>query len=345
MSRIAVTGAAGPVGRRVCALAAADPDVDEVLAIDRDDVGDIGAWVKPHRVHLREADLDALFDGVDVVCHLAGSDPLEETVVDHDVHTTSRVLEAAGRAGVRQIVARSSATVYGAWADNPIPLTEADPVHPNPEATWVQVRVRVEELLQAFAEANPSCAVAVVRPTVTVSPDGPDELGRVLATARMVVTGDDEPPVQFVHADDVASAVDVVRRRAASGAFNVAPDRSMDGAMLRALVGGRPRVRLPDWLTRRLGEIGWRYRLAPTPPGFGPFAAHPWVVANDRLRELGWEPTHTSDEAFVAGHEAAPWAQISPQRRQELALGAAVVAILGIGGGAAVALRRRIRHR
>jgi len=343
MSRIAVTGAAGPVGRRVCARLLADPEVTQVVAIDRqrlhlpDGVArEQRSRLRVHRAHLRDADLSALFEDVDAVLHLAGSDPLEGTAVDHDLVTTSRVLAAVEERGVRQVVARTSATVYGAHDDNPLPITESSELRPNDESPWVQVRVQIEERLRDFAEAHPDVAVAVLRPCVTVSEAGPDELGRVLSTARMVGPGEGAPPAQFVHADDVAAAADVVRRERGEGAFNVAPDGALDAERIRALVGGAPRIPLPGWLARRVTDLGWRYRLAPTPPGFVPFTRAAWVVANDRLRALGWEPTFDNDEAFVAAHAAAPWAQISPQRRQELALGVAGVVIVG-GGTAAVA--------
>lgn len=347
MSRIAVTGAAGPVGRRVCGLLLGDPDVDCVVAIDRQRVhlppGTDRGRLEARRVHLKDADLDVLLAGADAVLHLAGSDPLEGTPVDHDLTTTSRVLTAADRCRVGQVVVRTSATVYGAWPDNPLPITESAELRPNDETPWVKVRAGIESRVQEFADAHPDVAVAVLRPTVTVSDDGPDELGRVLAAARVVAPADDAPPAQFVHADDVAAAVDVVRRARATGAFNVAPDGAVEAARIRALVGGAPRFSLPEWLARRLTDLGWRYRLAPTPPGFLPFVTEPWVVANDRLRELGWEPSLTNDEAFVAGHAAAPWAQVSPKRRQELALGVAGAALLGAGVGVVALVRRRLR--
>lgn len=351
MARIAVTGAAGPVGRRLCALLAADPDVELVRAIDRRRVHlpDSGRGdprrdrLDVRRVHLREADLDEALEGIDVVCHLAGSDPLEGTSVDHDLHATARLLDAVDRTGVGQLVVRTSATVYGAWGDNPVPLTEAAQLRPNPETAWVQMRVRIEEQVRAFADSHPDVAVAVLRPSVTVAEEGPDELGRVLAAARVVAPADGASPAQFVHVDDVVSAVDVVRRTRAEGAFNVAPDGAIPADRIRALVGGAPRVPLPAPLARRLTAIGWRYQLAPTPPGFVPFVTDSWVVANDRLRAIGWSPTMTNEEAYVAGHAAAPWAQISPKRRQELALGAAAAVLVAGGVAAAAAVRRTLR--
>ena len=351
MARIAVTGAAGPVGRRLVALLAADPEVELVRAIDRRRVhlpDRVRAdprrdRIELCRVHLRDADLDAVLDGIDVVCHLAGSDPLEDAPVDHDLVTTARLLEAMARAGTGQLITRTTAMVYGAWPDNPVPLTEAAELRPNAESPWVQVRARIEGRIQEFAGAHPDVAVAVLRPCVTVSDEGPDELGRVLAAARVVAPPDGASAAQFVHVDDVVAAVDAVRRSRAEGAFNVAPDGSVPAERIRALVGGAPRVPLPAWLARRLTAIGWRYQLVPTPPGFVPFVTDSWVVANDRLRSLGWEPTMTNEEAYVAGHAAAPWAQISPKRRQELALAATAAVLVGGGAAAAAALRRSLR--
>jgi UDP-glucose 4-epimerase len=277
------------------------------------------------------------------VCHLAGSDPLEDVDPDHDLVTTSRVLDAVAAVGTRQVIARTSATVYGAWPDNPVPLSETAPLRPNAESPWVLVRAQLEDRLSQFATDHPDVSVAVLRPCVTVSEDGPDELGRVLGAARLVAS-DRAPGAQFVHADDVAAAVDVVRRSCAAGPFNVAPEGALDPDLIRALVGGTPRIPLPEWAARRLTTIGWRYQVAPTPPGFLPFVNHPWVVASDKLRALGWKAEHTNEEAFVAGHDAAPWATISPQRRQELALGVAAVALAGAAGATGWALRRSFRR-
>lgn len=331
------------MGRRVCGLLAADDDIEEVIAIDREPMAPIDGRVTTHQVHLRDVDIDRLFAGVDVVCHLAGSDPLEPAALDHDLHTTTRVLDSARRCNVAQVIVRTTAAVYGARPDNPVPLPETAAIRPDAETAWVRVRGQIEDQVAGFASVNPDIAVAVLRPCVTVSPDGPDALGRVLAAARVVAATDGAPPQQFVHADDVAAAVDVVRRAGAEGIYNVAPDGALDPEMIRALVGGSPRLPLPEAVARRLTALGWRYKVAPTPPGFLSYVTHPWVVGNDRLRGLGWIPTHSNEEAFVAGHAAAPWASVTPQRRQELALGAAAVVVVGAIAGAAALVRRQLR--
>jgi hypothetical protein len=67
-----------------------------------------------------------------------------------------------------------------------------------------------------------------------------------------------------------------------------------------------------------------------------PYLVHPWVVANDRLRDAGWAPRHTNEEALLlampadGGHGALPWV-------------AAVSALLVGAAGATWWLTRRRR--
>ena len=49
-----------------------------------------------------------------------------------NVEGTRRVLAAAAAVSATRIVRISSATVYGAWPSNPVPLTEDAPLRPNP---------------------------------------------------------------------------------------------------------------------------------------------------------------------------------------------------------------------
>ena len=61
-----------------------------------------------------------------------------------------------------------------------------------------------------------------------------------------------------------------------------------------------------------------------------PYAAHPWLVANDRIKQAGWRPTITNEQAYVEATDAKWWTMLTPKRKQELALGAMVAAAVGI---------------
>ncbi len=151
-------------------------------------------------------------------------------------------------------------------------------------------------------------------------------------------------PFQFVHVEDLTSAVVLAATEKLDGARNVAPDGWLRGAEYTALDAGTPKVRVPRQIGDRMSRLRWRLRLAPTPPGLVPYARHPWVVANDRLRADGWAPQHSNEEAFVDGTPATALATLSPRRRQELALGITGGALAAGAAGAVWAAVRRARR-
>jgi nucleoside-diphosphate-sugar epimerase len=344
-STVVVTGAAGALGRRVCALAAADPSIAKVVAVDRHPVPDPGPKVEVQVADLADADLKPLFDHADVVVHLAQADVPQGPAIGGatvgDGRLAQRVLEAAAAVDAHHLVLLSSAAAYGAWANNPVPLTEDAPLRPNPGVAFAAEKAELERSAADWREDHPGSTVTVLRPALTVAPEGNGWLARALARSAVPVT-EDEPPAQFLDIDDLAAAVDLARRARLDGPRNVAPDGWVDGETARALAGA-PRVRLPERAALRVAGWRWRFGMAATPPALLPYTVHPWVVANDRLRADGWAPTSSNAEAFVATHTAGPLATISPRRRQELALGATGVALVGAAAGVVALLRRRGR--
>lgn len=344
---VVVTGAAGALGRRVCELALADPAVGQVVALDRRSLRRLPAGVERHQVDLLTADLKPLFEGAAAVIHLARADaPLRGASLNQPTGEGAmarRVLDAAAAVGASHVVLLSSAIAYGAWANNPVPLTEEAPLRPNPGVAMASERAEAERAAADWRADHPGSTVSILRPTVTVTPEGNGWLARALARSSALPVADEEPPAQFLDVADLATAVDLARRLRLDGPRNVAPDGWITGDTVRALVGGPPRVRLPERMAIRLAGARWRWGLAPTPPELLPYTVHPWVVANDRLKADGWEPASTNEEAYVGAHRPGPWATLSPRRRQEVALVAAGAAVLAGVAGAVALLRRRVR--
>jgi nucleoside-diphosphate-sugar epimerase len=319
---VAVTHADGPLGSRVAARLEAEPGTT-VVRIG----GDLGGE--------RGDELKRTLHGATAVVHLAAD-------TEAPLEPARQVLEAASDAAVGRLVVVGSALVYGAWPTNPVPLTDDAALRPNPDFLPAVALGEVERLVADWADAHPSASVAVLRTAVPVADDATGWLASMLASVRGVSVGEDDPPFQFVHVDDIASAVAVALSSGLAGAANVAPEGWISGEELRGLAGG-PRVRVPFHLGERLTSWRWRAGISPTPPGILPWTVHPWVVSADRLRSLGWSAEHSNQEAFVAGHKALPWATVSPRRRQELTLGVSAAAVAA-GAAAAVALVRRARR-
>ena len=342
MPRIVITGVDTPLGRRVARRAAQEPDT-RVVGLAGGPVADLPPEVEVRRVDLAHDDVKPHLEHTACVLHLATSVPATPTAPTDDVAVARRVLDAAGDAGVPHLVVLSSATVYGAWANNPVPLTEDAPLRPNPGVAFAAERAEIERLTAEWRAAHPGTTAAVLRPARTGGA-GDDWLVRALRPAPTVPETADEPPVQFVDLDDVAAAVEVARRRRLDGAFNVAPEGSIPGDQVRSLVGVPPKVPLPERIASRVLRWGFRWGLGPTPPELVPYTLHPWVVAADRLRSEGWAPTSSNEEACVEAHEAGPWATLSPRRRQEIALGVAGVGLVGVLVGVALLVRRLVRR-
>ena len=354
---IAVTGAAGPIGHRLIALLGAPPagDAEElrVVAIDG------GAMAVPDEQSVggqgssrpQVGRPGGLLDGCDTVINLDWDEgsarvaPPAGSVTN--VVGTRRLLEAAARAGVGTVVHLSSATVYGGWSDNAIPLTEEAAIRPNPGVDDAIHHAEAERVVGEWADAHPDVHVAVLRPVTVVGPGVSGWLTAVLGEQAPLRPHQVDPPRQFLHCDDLASALRIAAVARLDGIYNVAPDGWVGGEALRVLGAGRPVLEVPRRVATAVTGWSWRLHLSGLPPQVLPLVEQPWVVANDRLRAAGWVPAHTNEEAVVAARPGSRWREMSPTRRQEFALAGAALAAATAAAGAlgAIAARRRRRGR
>jgi nucleoside-diphosphate-sugar epimerase len=346
-SNIVLTGAAGSLGRRVAARLEEAADVARVVAIDLVEPKVQLARMSFRACDLATGDLKPLLEGADTVIHLAfaaGPELDDDGTARANIDGTRRLLDAAGAVGVAHVVLVSSATVYGAWPANPVPLTEDAAIRPNPGAGYPVQKAEIERLGAEWASDHPGTTVSVLRPAVAVAEDDRSWLARSLGLTAGLRAGSDDPPLQLLHLDDLADAVEVARARRLDGPFNVAPDGWLSGEQARALAGAPPFVRAPEKVVTAAAGVLWRWKVGRMPPGLVPYTMHSFVVANDRLKAAGWAPLHSNEETYVDATEGTPWSRLSPKRRQELALAGALVSAAG-SAVAAFALVRSLRRR
>jgi nucleoside-diphosphate-sugar epimerase len=356
MRTVVVTGIAGTVGSRVGDLLRAEGA--RVVGIDLPSATGSGGAGTSELVGLDLAAPDAdaalleVVKGADALVHLAWQIPdgPESRRRSHRVNEANRlgldrVLAAASEAGVDHVVVVSSATVYGAWPDNPVPLSEDAPLRPNPAFAFAVGKAEAERAVNEWAQDHPEVAVAVLRPAVTVG--GVERpLYQALGATRAPRGADGGRPVQYLHVDDLAAAVLIVLAERLAGVFNVAPDAGIREDTARALAGGLARVALPARLAGAVAAWSWDLWRSGIPKEALPYSLHPWVIASDRLRGVGWRPRYSSEEALVATDLRPHWDDLPPGRRQNYTLAAIIggaLSLVGLAAGGVLAWRRRRR--
>ena len=334
---MAITGVAGFLGQGLLRRLAGGSQV--IIGVDVADPAFRPRELEMHLVDVTRADLAPLFEDVEVLVHLAGvhdAIPDEDLMARVNVTGTRRVMEAAGTAGVRKVILVSSATVYGAWPNNPIPLNEDAPLRPNPGFALAAHKADAERLLDEWAATQPDTVVTVLRLATVVGPRADHVLARVLRSRFPLGLTGASAPVQFVHEEDAVEAIALAVAADLPGVYNVAADGWLSRDDLRGVLGRRfqPGVS-PELAGRVLGRL-WPVGLVDLPPSMIPYLVQPWVVAIDRLRAAGWSPAHSNEEAVLACAEHRP-----PGDRAMLAAAVGVGASLAAAGMVLGARRRR----
>jgi UDP-glucose 4-epimerase len=274
------------------------------------------------RMDIRDRGMDALLEAErpDALVHLAFVlNPMrdEQTMYDIDVNGTQNVLDAASRAGVPHVLVASSTTAYGAWPDNPVPLTEEHPVRGMPDYEYARDKPEIDRISQLWAARHPDRTMTIVRPTIVFGPNVDNYIIRFWTKAPFIALIDGvDLDMQYVHEDDVVDALSRLLLERRGGVFNLTGDGTVKMSESARLAGLKTR-NMPHRVYRRIAGAMWKLRMpnVEAPPGQLRFARYPWIASNEKLKaELGWTPRYTSRETFeialrakgVLGPEPSP---------------------------------------
>lgn len=241
-SRVLITGGAGLVGSYITDLLVKE-GVAEIIVLDNFTRGRLDnlAWAKEHgplvivEGDIRDRQLLAeVTQGVDVVFHQAAiriTQCAEEPRLALEVLAdgTFNVLEAAVKAGVKKVVAASSASIYGMAED--FPTTESH--HPyNNRTLYGAAKVFNEGLLRSFYDMYGLDYVAlryfnVYGPRMDIYGVYTEVLirwmDRIAAGQSPLIFGDGKQTMDFVYIEDIARANILAAKADISDAvFNIA---------------------------------------------------------------------------------------------------------------------------
>jgi nucleoside-diphosphate-sugar epimerase len=355
---VAVTGAAHGVGELLVRRLASSDAVKKVVAIDaiRGDTPQ-ATW---RLADVRDPGLADRLAGVDVVVHLAverglAADRPERRTAN--LRGTATVLTAAAATGVKHVVLVTSAVVYGAQPDNPVPLPEDAPARATPDGSVLGDLVEIERLAEQAPRTHPGLAVTVLRPAALVGPGIDSVVTRHFEAPRLLAVKGAEMRWQFCHVEDLVSALEVaaVGRLAEPGSdpagrlvvAAVGSDGSLDRGRVEAVTGKR-HIELPASVA--FGTADRLHRIGATPASSSDiqYLVYPWAVTPARLLAHGWQPRFSNEEALRAClAESVGRLAIGGHRlgRRDAAAGAAVGATVALAGTAALVRRARRRRR
>jgi UDP-glucose 4-epimerase len=303
--RYVITGGSGYIGSRLVDLLERRDDTEKIVICDV-------AAPKGYRPHTEYERLDvrdrqavrSVLERVrpDVLVHLAfilNPSHDEEFAYNVDVNGTHNVLEAADKVGTRQVLVTTSGVAYGAFPDNPVPLTENDPVRGVAGFTYARDKTESDRLCQLWAATHPERVMTIVRPCIVFGPNVDNYLVRLWTKQPFAVdVGTIDRQIQFVHEDDVVEGITALLLGRHAGAFNVAGDGLMTNGECAELIG-TPVRKMPLRVYRGLARVMWKLRQSEVPPGGIEFALHSWLLSNEKLkRTTGWSPKYTSRETF-----------------------------------------------
>ncbi|MBM3939350.1 MAG: NAD-dependent epimerase/dehydratase family protein [SAR202 cluster bacterium] len=300
---VAVTGAAGYVGRRLVAALLEQARIERVVALDVRPIEMRHDRLRAARHDITEP-MEQIFasEGVEGVVHLAfvlRHMPKRSASHRVNVDGTANLLSACEATGVSRIVIMSSSTVYGAHRDNPPVLTEEALARPSPLFHYAWDKAEAERMAMRYANAHPEAAVSLLRMCVVMGPSADNFITAALAKPVLIGVRKYDPGLQFVHEDDVARLLVRFAMERHPGVYNVAGPGTVHWSEF-ARIAKRPMLWLPASLAYALTDAAWLLRLQHDSPGIGlDFIRWPWVVGTDKLeRELEYHFQYTSEEAL-----------------------------------------------
>lgn len=308
--RVLITGVSGPLGARVASLLAADPAVEHVIGVDsRRPPAPLADRITYVEADLRRDDLQPLLDvaAPHVVIHhdvVQFPEPGRSARVLHDLNVvgTLRLLAACGKLpGLRGLVVRGSASIYGSAPDAPAFFTESLAGSAILHTRFQRDVGELERLVEAFARRHPAvtCTVLRIQPVIGATIDTP--IMRLFRSPVVPTFLGFDPRLQFVLDEDAIGAVAAAVATPVRGAVNVAGDGTVSLARSLRRLGKRA---LPIAAPIYGPTVAALARAGVVPPlneDVIRYLRNGRGVDTTRMRrDLRFVPTHTTAEAIDA---------------------------------------------
>jgi UDP-glucose 4-epimerase len=303
---VLITGVSRYLGGRLVRLLNEDPDVDRVIGVDvvppKSDLGraefvraDIRNPIIAKVIGAAEVDTVVHMSVITAPLNAGGRSSMKEI----NVIGTMQLLAACQKApSIKQLVVKSTTTVYGASSRDPAMFTEDMEPRVLPRSGYAKDAVEVEGYVRGFARRRPDVDVTLLRFANFIGPGIKTPFTSFFSMPVVPTVLGHDARLQFVHEDD---AIEVLRRTILErqrGTYNV----SGEGVLLLSQAvrrAGRPTVPVPSRAINSVGGVIRRLGVTDYSPEQMLFLVHGRAVDITRLREeFGYTPQYTTAAAF-----------------------------------------------
>jgi UDP-glucose 4-epimerase len=292
--KILIPGIAGGVGRKLALRL--NERGHSVVGIDVRPWTDAPKPIEVHRVDIRKRAAEDVFRKArpEVVVHMATVTSLVvrgEERYRINLGGTQAVFENCARYGTKQVVFVGRHTYYGVGSDAPLFHTENEPPSGLGDHPELADLVAADLYASTALWRMPAIRTAVLRICYTLGPSGHGTLATFLRGKRVPAVLGFDPLFQFMHEDDVVTAITMAIEQKLHGVYNVAgPQPVPFSVVIRAT--GRQRIPIPEaLLALALGKGG----LPKLPRGALGHIKYPVVVDSSAFTQAtGFE--HELDE-------------------------------------------------
>lgn len=293
---ILVTGLKGYWGFRVVAKLVSIPEF-RVLGLDKkppeESIPDLEFIRADIRNPLTQDLVEA--ESVDTVVHLDFTESVRNTeaLFDTNVLGTMKLLSMCAKAGVRKFVLKSSTSVYGAHATNPLFLSEDQPLNGSKRYGYNSHLVEIESFCNGFSRQEPDLGLAILRFPSIIGPTVDTPLTRFLLDLKAPILMGYNPLMQVVHEDDVVDALAHAVVHNWAGTVNVAAEGNIPLNKLLMLAGKLPLPVFHPFISSAVALRGAHHV-----PIDVDYLRYPWVADLDKMHtEFDFSPRYTGEDA------------------------------------------------
>lgn len=284
--RIALTGIAGRLGRRVAQRLARD---HEVVGIDHRPCPGLPREIKHHQVDIRRRPAENIFRqaNFDAVVHLGVVHNFRipsDRLYARNVIGTETLLRYVSQYDVKKLICLSSGDVYGPMPTNSHFIGEDAPLMASQRFPEVRTLVAVDRAVQSFFWRHHNIETVLLRPAHIVGPHVRNAPSKYLRLRVIPTMMGFDPMVQLIHEDDVVRMVRGALNDGIRGVFNLAGTEAVPLSRILDILG-KPVLPIPGPMFKLFLEKAWKYRLTSFPAPELDHIRFNAVLDTSRMRE------------------------------------------------------------